>query len=190
MKKTIKRLAVFLLAVLCAVLILAQAGAFRALLRASYPMRYEESVGKWAAQYEVDELLVYTIIRTESGFDPEAESSVGARGLMQITEETFDWIKSKIAPGEDLTFDALYDADTNIRFGTYLISVCLARYENDVSTAVAAYHSGMGLVDSLVADAEYSDDGVTLHTFPYAQMRNYVYKINRSYAVYHRLYEE
>ena len=82
---------------------------------------------------------------------------------MQITEETFDWIKSKIAPDEDLTFDALYDADTNIRFGTYLISVCLARYENDVSTAVAAYHSGMGLVDSLVADAEYSDDGVTLH---------------------------
>ena len=68
--------------------------------------------------------------------------------------------------------------------------MCLARYENDVSTAVAAYHSGMGLVDSLVADAEYSDDGVTLHTFPYAQMRNYVYKINRSYAVYHRLYEE
>ena len=53
-----------------------------------------------------------------------------------------------------------------------------------------AYHSGMGLVDSLVADSEYSDDGVTLHTFPYAQMRNYVYKINRSYAVYHRLYEE
>ena len=54
-----------------------------------YPRKYEQLVEKWAAAYELDPLLVYAFIRTESGFDPQATSSVDARGLMQMTEETF-----------------------------------------------------------------------------------------------------
>ncbi len=186
--KFFRRILLCLVVVLAAAFLLVRLGALDALGRASYPQKYTESVARWAGEYGVDELLVYSVIRTESGFDPVAESNVGARGLMQITEETFDWIKSKIAADEAVTFDSLYEPDTNIRFGAYLLSVCLSRYEGDVSTAVAAYHSGMGLVDSLVENSEYSADGATLHTFPYAQMRNYVYKISRSYAAYQRLY--
>ena len=186
--KHLRRIFLFLIVVFAAGFVLARAGLPEAVGRMLCPQKYSASVARWAAQYGVDELLVYSVIRTESGFDANAESSVGARGLMQITEETFDWIKTKIAPDEALSFDALYDPDTNIRFGAYLLSVCLSRYGGDVSTAVAAYHSGIGLVDSLVETAEYSDDGVTLHTFPYRQMSNYVYKIGRSYAAYQRLY--
>ena len=58
--------------------------------------------------------LGYAFIRTESGFDPAATSSVEARGLMQMTEETFIWLRSKIAPDEGLTFDELYDPDVSI----------------------------------------------------------------------------
>ena len=65
-----------------------------------YPRKYEQLVEKWAADYELDPLLVYAFIRTESGFDPQATSSVDARGLMQMTEETFLWMRSKIAPEE------------------------------------------------------------------------------------------
>ena len=57
---------------------------------------------------------------------------------MQITEVTFDWIKTKIAPTEALTFDDLYDPETNIRFGTYFVSYCLKRYDNHLATAAAA----------------------------------------------------
>ena len=60
---------------------------------------------------------------------------------MQITEITFDWIKTKIAPDEPLTFDDLYDPEVNIRFGSYFISYCLQRYDDDLATAAAAYHS-------------------------------------------------
>ena len=101
---------------------------------ARYPLKYTEYVENAAAANGVDPLLIYAVIRTESGFDPSAESNVGARGLMQITEVTFDWIKSKIAPGEDLTFDDLYDPAVNIRFGVYYVSACLERYHGDVST--------------------------------------------------------
>lgn len=156
----------------------------------SYPRKYEEYVDYYAEKYELDPLLLYAFIRTESNFDPEAESNVGARGLMQITEETFDWIKSKIAPAEELTFDSLYDPETNIRFGTYFVSYCLLRYEDDIATAAAAYHSGWGTVDKLLADTAYSQNGKTLDEFPYTQMRRYVHKITGSYAEYQRIYRE
>lgn len=153
-----------------------------------YPIQYQEYVDYYAGKYGLDPLTLYAFIRTESNFDPMAESSAGARGLMQITEVTFDWIKSKIAPGEDLTFDDLYDPAVNIRFGVYYISACLERYHGDVSTAAAAYHSGWGTVDGLLESSDYSADGEVLHTFPYQQMGLYVTKINRAYERYQALY--
>lgn len=132
-----------------------------------YPRKYSDLVEYYAGKYDLDERMLYSIIRTESNFDPQAQSNVDARGLMQITEITFDWIKSKIAPSEELTFDDLYDPETNIRFGTYYFSYCLQRYGNDLATAAAAYHSGWGTVDSLLSDSQYSQDGVTLDSFPY-----------------------
>lgn len=152
-----------------------------------YPRTFSAEVELYSAEYDVDPLLIYAIIHTESGFEPQAESNVGARGLMQITEETFAWIKSKIAPQEDFTFDDMYSADTNIRFGSYFFSRCIERY-GDLPTAIAAYHSGWGTVDALLEDESYSSDGKTLHTFPYPQMERYVYKVTRAYNIYQTLY--
>ncbi|MEG1011286.1 MAG: lytic transglycosylase domain-containing protein, partial [Ruthenibacterium sp.] len=111
-----------------------------------------------------------------------------ARGLMQITEETFDWIKTKIAPDETMTFEDLDTPEVNIRFGSYLLSACLLRYAGDVKTAAAAYHSGMGTVDALLKSGDYSADGTVLTAFPYRQMSNYVNKVSRSYEKYQTLY--
>mgnify|MGYP000804329461 FL=1 len=118
----------------------------------------------------------------------DSTSSVEARGLMQMTEETFIWLRSKIAPDEGLTFDDLYDPDVSIRFGCYYIHLCMERYGGDVATAAAAYHSGWGTVDNLLRMEEHSSDGQTLKGFPYNQMHHYVEKITASYAVYTRLY--
>ena len=156
--------------------------------RLLYPRKYEQLVEKWAATYELDPLLVYAFIRTESGFDPQATSSVDARGLMQMTEETFLWMRSKIAPNEPLTFADLYDPDTAIRFGCYYLHLCMVRYKGDVSTAAAAYHSGWGTVDQLLQIEEHSADGETLQGFPYNQMHHYVNKITACYQTYQRLY--
>ena len=152
-----------------------------------YPRKYETYVTYYADKYDLDPMLLYAFIRTESNFDPEAESSVGARGLMQITEDTFDWIKSRIAPTEALTFDDLYDPEVNIRFGSYFVAYCLLQY-GDLSTAAAAYHSGLGTVGELLANPDYSADGQTLDEFPYPQMRRYVQKITDSYETYKEIY--
>ncbi|WP_367925439.1 lytic transglycosylase domain-containing protein [uncultured Ruthenibacterium sp.] len=153
-----------------------------------YPKKYSSYVSQYAQEYGIDENYVYAIIRTESGFDSKAESDAGARGLMQITQETFEWIKTKIAPSEELGFDSLYDPQRNIQFGTYFLAVCLERYDGDLATAAAAYHSGIGKVNELLTQSEYSSDGRTLHTFPYSQMSNYVHKVQKNYQEYCALY--
>ncbi len=153
-----------------------------------YPIKYQESVEKYAALYDLDPLLLYSFIKTESSFNPEACSHVDARGLMQITEVTFDWIKPKVAAEESVVFDDLYDPDTCIRFGSYYISRSLARYEGDIATAAAAYHSGWGTVDKLLKDPAYSNDGKTLDVFPYNQMNHYVAKITHAYHKYQAIY--
>ncbi len=158
------------------------------LLYLQYPRRYEEYVQYYADKYEMDPLILYAFIRTESNFDPDAESDVGARGLMQITEPTFDWIKGNIAPDEPLTFDDAFDPELSVRFGSYFVKYCLARYQNDLATAAAGYHSGWGTVDDLLADDRFTDDGQTLTGFPYEQMGLYVKKITASYHWYQRLY--
>ncbi len=187
-KKRFKRWFVLLAALL--VLFFVVPSVIHKIEQSRYPQKYSESVEKWAAEYQIDPNILYAVIRTESSFDPQAESNVGARGLMQMTEETFQWIKSKIAAQEPLEFDSLYDPDTSIRFGAYFMDLCMERYSGDLSTAAAAYHSGWGTVDGLLEDPAYTTDGVTLTEYPYPQMNRYVYKINRSYQKYVSLYGE
>lgn len=179
------------LAVLLALGILLVSVFFRSrIARAEYPCRYSEYVTYYAAKYDIDPLVLYSFIRTESNFDPAAQSDAGARGLMQITEVTFDWIKTKIAPDEALTFDDLFDPETNIRFGSYFVAYCLLRYDNHLATAAAAYHSGVGTVDGLLADPACSPDGQTLTHYPYPQMRRYVHKITTGYQRYQEIYSD
>ena len=187
MKKFLKTLV--LLFLLC-VALLALPPVRRQVEQRLYPRKYNDLVEQYAAEYDLDPLLVYSFIRTESGFDPQATSTVDARGLMQMTEETFIWLRSKIAPDEGLLFANLYDPETSIRFGCYYLHLCMERYNGDVATAAAAYHSGWGTVDALLQMEEHSADGETLQGFPYSQMNHYVKKITSCYARYQRIYAE
>ena len=177
------------LAALAAACILLFVIAHKQIEKLAYPQKYQEYVVYYADKYDLDPLILYTFIRTESNFDPNAQSNVDARGLLQITEVTFDWIKSNIAPTEALTFEDMYDPETNIRFGAYFIKYCLLRYQGDLATAAAAYHSGWGTVDALLQDSRYTENGKTLTGYPYPQMRNYVRKITQGYLRYQEIYE-
>lgn len=183
-----RRLRLLILCLLALVLLVAAPHLWHRAERLLYPRKYERLVDQWAQTYNLDPLLVDAFIRTESGFDSAATSSVDARGLMQMTEETFLWMRSKIAPEEPLTFADLYSPDTAIRFGCCYLHLCMVRYKGDVSTAAAAYHSGWGTVDQLLQMEEHSTDGQTLQGFPYNQMHHYVNKITACYQTYQRLY--
>lgn len=161
-----------------------------ALQRRLYPLRYRAAVESAAAEFGLDPLLVYAFIRTESGFDARAQSAAGARGLMQITQETYEWIHLRLGEPGAPDFDEMFDPAVNIRYGCYYVAASLGRYGSDVATAAAAYHSGWGTVDSLLLRGEYASGTATLQGFPYARMRRYVQKIRASYERYKSLYSD
>jgi soluble lytic murein transglycosylase len=150
-----------------------------------YPLKYTDLVEQNATEFGIDKYLLYAIIKTESGFKPNAESNVGARGLMQLMEETCDWIAWRT--GEELTFDDMFNPADNIRCGAYLMDYLLTEFGN-VKAAVAAYHAGSGNVGKWLADPEYSSDGSTLQDIPISDTAHYVNKINKAYSEYINLY--
>ncbi len=84
-----------------------------------------------AIQYNVDPALIESIIANESGFDSQATSIAGARGLMQLMPET----------AARLGVTDSYDAAQNVRAGTRYFRGLLDRF-GSVELAVAAYNAG------------------------------------------------
>jgi soluble lytic murein transglycosylase-like protein len=85
-----------------------------------------------AKKYKVDPVLITSIIKAESAFDPKAVSWAGARGLMQLMPNT-----AKLVGCLDS-----FDPEQNIMGGTKYIRMMLDRFNGNVSLAVAAYNSG------------------------------------------------
>lgn len=114
----------------------------------SYPTDYEEYVIRYSTKYKCDPVLVFSVIKVESGFNKDAVSSVGARGLMQLMEDAYDWIKYRLDDQRDNTYDDMFDPELNIQYGTYYLSYLMEKYDGSVELTAAAYHCGMNLVDS------------------------------------------
>lgn len=174
-------------------LLLAAAAALYLALRcaaaAAYPIKYEETVSEQCAIRGIDDVLVYSVIKCESSFNPDAVSSVGARGLMQLTEESFEWIRWKLDEDGEYVYEDMFDPEVNIRYGVYLLSYLCERFENE-KTALAAYHAGMNCVDGWLSNEEYSDDGKSLKKIPYRDTSDYVSRVSRTEAIYETLYRK
>ena len=155
----------------------------------NYPIKYQEYVEKYSLENNVDKFLIYAIIKTESNFDPEAVSNAGARGLMQIMDETFQWIRFRLGDDENTDYDIMFDPKQNIRYGCYLIGY-LINYFDDTDCAVCAYHAGIGSVDSWLSNTDYSKDGKKLDTIPASDTGHYLDKIKKALNNYYTIYKE
>lgn len=154
----------------------------------SYPLGYQSYVERYSQEYGIDKYFVYAVIRTESGFRPDAVSDVGARGLMQLMEDTFDWVKFRMGDEETVYYD-MFNAEDNIRYGCWLLGYLYDEF-GSVEVAAAAYHAGRGNVNNWLSDSRYSSDGVHLDTIPIGDTAHYVSKITKAMDVYVRMYDK
>ena len=154
--------------------------------RQLYPQKYAGWVQQYADEYGVPPELIFAVIRTESGFKPEAVSNMGARGLMQITEETFEWARYRMQD-DGTQYGDLFDPQTNIRYGSFILSLLLEEF-GSVDNALCAYHAGWGRVKGWLGSEQYSSDGESIHTIPVKETRWYLVKVGKAMAVYRRLY--
>ncbi|MBO5534782.1 MAG: dephospho-CoA kinase [Clostridia bacterium] len=157
--------------------------------RARHPLVYENLIQQYSASQQLDPSLVAAVILCESSFDPHAVSRLGARGLMQLMEDTAGWIAHKLGEDtEDYSFDRLFDPETNIRFGTWYLGYLSRRYDGDAKKMVCAYHAGQGNVDAWLKKPEYSTDGVTLTTIPTQDTSQYAGRVLKAREVYEKYY--
>lgn len=161
--------------------------AYRVYQYASYPLSYEDTITAASEKYDVDKALICGIIKTESNFNPNAVSSAGAIGIMQVMPETLEWMQFAYRDGDE-TEEELYDPEFNIDVGTQVMSVLLDYYDGCVETAVCAYNAGLGNVDEWLKNPEYSKDGKTLYEIPYTETGNYVQRVMTNKNMYQRLY--
>ncbi|MBE0405480.1 lytic transglycosylase domain-containing protein [Psychrobacter sp. AOP22-C1-22] len=125
---------------------------------------YDSYIRASAARHGVDPALIKAMMHTESAFNPNARSPVGAQGLMQLMPATARRFKVSNAwnPAENIEGSAKY------------IAWLMKRFNNNVEFAIAGYNAGEGNVDKY--------NGIP----PFKETRNYVQRVM---SRYHSLYK-
>jgi soluble lytic murein transglycosylase len=164
-----------------ALILLAVAVCWNLLEQHAYPLKYQKQILLYAEEYHLQPQLLFAVVRTESEFNPNAVSSANARGLTQITPETFVWLQSKT--GENLPQDALFEPEVSIRYAAFFLSLLLAEFGNE-DTAICAYHAGRGIVNQWLRNPAYCADGKQLSTIPYKATEHYLAKVKSARDIY------
>jgi soluble lytic murein transglycosylase-like protein len=118
------------------------------------PQQVHEAVARaLASEAEaaaVDPLLVLAMIEVESGFDPEAASHAGARGLMQLLPATMQREAAALGLGDASPKDPVANVRTGIRY----LRRCLDAYPRHPDLALMAYNSGPNRVLEFIEEGE------------------------------------
>ncbi|MDY3006225.1 lytic transglycosylase domain-containing protein [Anaerococcus sp. AGMB00486] len=148
---------------------------------------YQEEIYKYSEKYNVDPLLVSSIIKVESDFDINAHSSQDAMGLMQLLENSAK--HSAEILGEDYLPDKLKEVDYNLNLGVGYYNY-LYKYYNNKDLALAAYNGGIGNVDKWIEDGIIDRYDPEISNIPIEETRQYVIKINANYDLMQVFYED
>jgi soluble lytic murein transglycosylase len=152
----------------------------------TYPVGMREEVGLITQDIQVDANLITAVIREESSYDPEAVSSVGALGLMQLMPATAQWMAKRIDL-ESFSRDQLYFPSVNIKLGAHYLAFLLDLFKDDRVLAVAAYNAGPDMVDRWKGATSTSDQDEFLEAIPFQETRSFVKRVLRSYYEYQGL---
>ncbi|WP_298608227.1 lytic transglycosylase domain-containing protein [uncultured Thiothrix sp.] len=98
---------------------------------------YQETIQKYATQYQVSEAVIKAVIAIESCYNQQAESPKGAQGLMQLIPETAE----RFGVADSM------DSHQNIQGGTRYLAWLWKRFDGDLTKVLAAYNAGEGRVD-------------------------------------------
>jgi dephospho-CoA kinase len=154
-----------------------------------YPLEYRDEIQRISGEYNLSPALIASVIRNESSFRPAAESSVGARGLMQVMPETAEWIAHKLKV-DNYSLEQLYNPETNIRFGCWYLNYLSTLFHGDPLCVVCAYHAGQGEISSWLTNPSISSDGLTMKIdrLPEGPTKTYAGRVTRDYGIYQAKY--
>jgi soluble lytic murein transglycosylase len=161
-------------------------GPSAAVYRLIYPLAARDTIIRSARAYGIDPILIASLIRQESNFNPRAVSPVGARGLMQLMPS----VASRIAKRwgiSDWSTEKLYQPGLNIMLGIAHLAP-LVRSQPDIVRVLAAYNAGESRVARWAKKRAADDPEVFTERIPFSETRNYVKNIIRNRELYRALY--
>jgi len=152
-----------------------------------HPFPYPKIIDKYAKEFNINPLLILSIMETESIFNPNAYSSAGAVGLMQIMPQT----GRLIAKDLKVKNYSLYNPEDNIHFGAYYLSNLLKRFYYQIPFASASYNGGPHNMKRWLKSHEKENLPLDemIDEIEFKESRHYAKKIIRLFSTYSMLYQ-
>lgn len=151
-----------------------------------FPTPYREVVSNYARALDLDEAWVYGLVRQESRFVPDARSSAGAQGLMQLMPSTAKQVARRLGlPG--FQRHHVISVDTNINLGTYHLRQLMDDLGNQAVLASAGYNAGLRRARDWRAPQPL-EGAVYVESIPFSETRDYVRKVMSNTMYYSRLF--
>lgn len=156
----------------------------KAYWQALYPLPYIETIETWSSKHQLNPLLVLSVIRQESRFEPKIRSSAGAMGLMQIIPATGKSVAEKMGVKQY----KLDNPKDNIKLGTWALDEMHDRYKNNSLYAIASYNAGSTIISKWLGERSFSDPDEFVENIPFEETQGYVKNVFGNYWNYLRLY--
>ena len=145
-----------------------------------YPRPHRDLVLESAKNFEVEEEIIYAIMRQESFFRENARSPANAKGLMQVMPKTGNYLAKKL----NIKTYSLYDPEVSIPMGTKFLADLLKNYEGKLTWASIAYNGGPGNLRKWKRNHYKGDFNHFLEEIPAKESRDYCRVILSNYRNY------
>lgn len=167
MKKNVMRVVTAAVATLAAFTVIAAVA-----ICIVFPNKYASAVNAAADEFGLDRSLVRSVVWAESKFDPNATSPKGAKGLMQLMPDTFEFCANAlyIKDGKN----KMFDPECSLRCGCYYLSLLLDKFDGDEKAALVAYNAGEANARKFLAGEQSV----------FAETQKYLNDINKAKKIY------
>lgn len=186
MSRSVKTLLIFLILIILFLSLYKVLNIEQKILMYLYPIKFEKEVYKYSKELDIDPMLTFAIIKTESNFREDVVSKSGAIGLMQLMESTAKEQAKKL--NIKYTKESLCIVEINLKIGLNYFNTLLDYYNQNYILAFAAYNAGLGNVQKWISEGIIKSDGSDIENIPFKETNMYVRKIIKNYEIYKKLY--
>lgn len=152
-------------------------------LHLRFPTAFRDQVEHYSHKHRLDPSLTFALLRKESAFRPDAVSSAGAMGLMQVMPQTGRQM-ARLQDSRLRSSRALLDPETNLDLGGAYLRTVLDRFDGNVILAAAAYNAGPRRVDEWLSRYADLPPEIWIETISFRETRDYVKSILAFRAVF------
>ncbi|MCJ8276231.1 MAG: lytic transglycosylase domain-containing protein, partial [Bdellovibrionales bacterium] len=153
-----------------------------------YPRAYEDYVLAHSQKFAVPAEFIWSIMKAETNYRPDAISPVGAKGLMQVMTHTGRKVASLM--GTEIQGEDLLKPHVSVKIGSRYLKRVLKKFKGKVPLAAAAYNGGPHRVHKWLSQFGHLEMDEFIEHIPFLETRNYVKKVVRYYTVYNLLYNK